>query len=430
MSKWAFALGASLPVLFLCSSSFATSAADKATARELATSGIELFRAGKYDEALDKLKRAEQLYDVPVHLLYIARAQEKLGQLVESAETYRQLDHYTLPEGAPPAWVSAQEDGRKELPQVEPRVPKLKVILEPKDVAEPNLSIDGTKVSSAVVGVERPINPGKHHVEVTANGYTTASADVQIAEKESKDVSLKIERSAGTAGGGAATTGAGAAASQKTSSKSAVGFMAGLRLGPAVPTGKLSTQTPTSTTTINTSDFFQSGAGAELHAGLRIAGYFTPVIFVEWEKYTDGSGKLQLGAPDVTGNVKNPSGTSVGFGLMVGTPPGKMGGFGEFDVALAHSLTATIDQPNGSSCSVSATGPGFRLGGGGTFPLVRWLNLTPFAMITVAKPTKYEPDGCNQVVSGVLRQFASSDFRTHEIIFLGVGGDLILGNDR
>lgn len=428
MSKWAFALGASLPVLFLCASSFATSAADKATARELATSGIELFRAGKYDEALDKLKRAEELYDVPVHLLYIARSQEKLGQLVESAETYRQLDHYTLPQGASPAWVSAQEDGRKELVQVEPRVPKLRVLVEPKDVAEPSLTIDGAQVSSAVVGVERPINPGKHHVEATAKGYTTASADVEIAEKESKDVSLKIEKSAAGTAAPAAT--ASTAASEKKSSKSPIGFMAGLRLGPAVPTGKLSTQTPGSTAVINTSDFFQSGVGAELHAGIRIASYFTPVIYVEWEKYTNGSGKLQLANLNATATVKNPTGSSVGFGLMVGTPPGKMGGFGEFDVALAHSLTATIDPPIGGSCSVSASGAGFRLGGGGTFPVVSWLNLTPFAMVTVAKPTKYEPDGCATVVSDELRKFTSGDFRTHEVIFLGVGGDLILGNDR
>lgn len=422
MSKWAFALGLSVPVLFFCAPSFATTAADKATARELATSGIELFRSGKYEEALDKLKRAESLYDVPVHLLYIARTEEKLGHLVESAEMYRQLDHFTLPAGAPPAWVTAQEDGRKELPLVEPRVPKLRVLLVPKEVAEPTLSIDGAQVSSAIVGVERPINPGKHHVEVSAKGYASASADVEVAEKESRDVTVKLETAPVAATGpGAATTGAPAA---KKPSRLSIGFMAGLRLGGAVPTGKLSTETPTNTKELNVSDYFQPGGAIELHAGVRIARYFTPVLFGEWEKYSAGSGRL-LGVVD----LKNPASASFGLGLMVGSPPGMMGGFGEIDFVLAHSLSATAKQPDGSECKVSASGGGVRFGGGGTFPVLKWLNLSPFAMVTIAKPTKYDPSGCLPAISSALGQYSESDFRTHEIIVLGVGGDLILGND-
>ena len=67
-------------VLFAASPVLAESAADKATARELATEGIELYKKEKYSEALDRMKRAEQLFDAPVHLLYIARSQEKLAQ--------------------------------------------------------------------------------------------------------------------------------------------------------------------------------------------------------------------------------------------------------------------------------------------------------------------------------------------------------------
>src|SRR3954447_22964999 len=105
---------------------FAETAADKATAREVATEGLGLYKEEKYAEALDRLKRAQALYDAPVHLLYIARSQDKLGQLVESVETYRQLDRYQLPQGAPEAWVTAVEEGRKELSRIEPRVPKVR----------------------------------------------------------------------------------------------------------------------------------------------------------------------------------------------------------------------------------------------------------------------------------------------------------------
>ena len=81
----AAAVGAA--VVFTGVPASAQSAADKATARQLAVHGIKLYGDGKYSEALDKLQRAQTLYDAPVHLLYIARCQHKLGMLVESAES-------------------------------------------------------------------------------------------------------------------------------------------------------------------------------------------------------------------------------------------------------------------------------------------------------------------------------------------------------
>src|SRR5688572_3828355 len=83
---------------------FAQSAADKATACTLATEGIKLFRANKFAEALDKLQRAQALYDAPVHLLYIARSQVKLDKLVDGSETYRRLIRFPLETNPPPAF--------------------------------------------------------------------------------------------------------------------------------------------------------------------------------------------------------------------------------------------------------------------------------------------------------------------------------------
>ena len=42
---------------------------------------------GKYADALDRLRRAQALYDAPVHLLYIARAQDKADKAGKSDRT-------------------------------------------------------------------------------------------------------------------------------------------------------------------------------------------------------------------------------------------------------------------------------------------------------------------------------------------------------
>jgi len=411
------ALGVVLAALALGSPSFGASAADKATAREAATQGIESYRAGKYAEALDKLRRAQALYDAPVHLLYIARSQDKLGQLVEASENYRLLDHYTLPEGAPEAWVSAVADGQKELAALEPRIPKLRVGLAPAEVQNPTLSIDGASVSAAVVGIERPVNPGKHHVEVSAPGYRATSGDIEVAEKESKDLTLTLEKD-GSAGTASADTGAPAPDSHR---RAPVGFMAGLRLGGSIPTGKLLKLNGTDGAEVKVSDAFQPGGGVELHAGVRIAQYFTPVLFLEGEKYDSGSGFLNQN------KLKNAAGSSLGLGLLVGTPPGQMGGFGEIDFAIAHSLSVSYDEL-GKTCTVTGSGGGLRIGGGGVFPVIDWLHLTPFVMMTFARINKLETEGCSALVpSGDVK---SGDQRTHGVVFIGVGGDVVLGNDR
>ena len=179
----------------------AQSAADKATARQLAVQGIKLYGDGKYSEALDKLERAQTLYDAPVHLLYIARCQHKLGMLVESAETYRRLVRVPLGVDAPQAFRDAISDGKKELSQVEPKVPTLRVDVQPANVQGLQLSIDGVQVSAAVVGIERPINPGQHKIEVSAPGYQPAASTVALGKGEKKAVNMTLQPAA------AATTG-------------------------------------------------------------------------------------------------------------------------------------------------------------------------------------------------------------------------------
>jgi hypothetical protein len=101
----------------------AQSAADKATARGLAREAIELYKAGKFADSLDKMQRAEELYDAPVHLIYIARCQDKLGLVVEATETYRRLVRLQLADNDPDPFKQAVADAKKELPLVEPKLP-------------------------------------------------------------------------------------------------------------------------------------------------------------------------------------------------------------------------------------------------------------------------------------------------------------------
>jgi hypothetical protein len=419
-----FAIAGLSLVLSLAGLAGAETAADKATAREAATQGIELFRAGKYEAALDKLRRAQALYDAPVHLLYIARAEEKLGQLVEASESYRLLDRYTLPSGAPEAWVAAVQDGRKELDAIEPRIPKLSVLSDPKDVPSATLEIDGAAVSSAVIGIARPVNPGKHHVALSAPGYFPATADVELKEAQSREVTLRLApggpAAAAVAPAGSATQGDSNPAAAPPAKESFVGFLGGIRLGAAIPTGKLFHTTALGGRDINTTDAFQAGGSFELHAGIRLGRYFTPVLYLEGDGLSAGDGLLGQ-------SLKNTTSGSVGIGLIVATPPGKMGGFGELDLLPVNAYSASF---SGGSCSVTASGSALRLAGGGVFPVLDWLQLSPFAAATIGSFSKLTTKSCAGFDSSGIETngtIDSGNTRTHATIVLGVGGDVVLG---
>lgn len=406
----------------------AESAADKATAREVATQGIELYRAEKYPDALDRLRRAQALYDAPVHLLYIARCQDKLGQLVEAAENYRLLDHYALPSGAPPAWVSAVEDGRKELQALEPRVPKLRILTEP-GVRDPTLRVDGSPVSAAVLGIPRAINPGPHHIELSVSGYEPGAADVVIQEKESKDVTVRpgrpIVAQPPPVVGPTPPPGQPAAQPAGPEEKPAlIGFLAGLRFGGTVPTGQALHVGPSNGgQDVNMSDVFQSGGGVELHAGVRIAQYFTPVLYGDTHTFAPGNGPAGFEKP--TG----PNSRSIGIGLIIGTQPHKLGGFGEIDFAAeAYGFTArhAVEE-----CKVKASGGALRLGGGGFLPVLSFLNATAFAMVTIGRFTSLDVSGCGpENGTFVSRDIDGDNQRTHSSVFIGLGGDFAFGADR
>ena len=435
------------------------SAADKATARQLATEAIKLYRAGKHAAALDKMQRAQSLFDAPIHLLYIARAQEKTKLLVDSAETYRKLIRSNLGPNAPQAFVQAVEDGRKELAALVPRLPSLKVDVEPANVSGLDVRIDGNKVSAAIVGVDRPANPGAHTIRVAAPGFKPIEKKVSLKERQKLAVPFKLEPDESGGGavvppppGGETTPPDGQPPGDEGTKPpeggpkkkpSAIGFMAGLRLGGAAPSGSVRN---IGGTELPLGDLFKTGGGGEIHGGVRIAKYFTPLVY--FGQYILGPGPEFDSIPkpgvEVTTTGRH---TSAGLGVMIGTPRGQMGGFGEVGISFLHEFAATeAAAGQGLTCDLERTfsGNALRLGGGGNIPIGGdLLHLTPFAMVSIGVFSEEDSTqagtttACNELFTedvlgprDVLKgPIDGEDQTTHSVFLFGVGGDFLFGGD-
>lgn len=166
----------------------------KATARSAFTEGVALQEKGDCAGALPKLETAERLFDAPTHVLHIAQCEAATGKLVAAQEHLSSLAHAALPAGSPDAFQKAQDDAKALLPDVQSRVPTLRLTIEPRAASDLEIKVNGAKMANDLVGIARPLDPGTYRVIVSAKGFKTTSADIALAEKEAKAVELKLKK--------------------------------------------------------------------------------------------------------------------------------------------------------------------------------------------------------------------------------------------
>jgi hypothetical protein len=154
---------------------------ERAAARAAASAGVELLQQGRYAEALDRFQRAESLVHAPTHLLYIARTQVKLGQLVAASETYLKVTREVLPSDAPRAFVDAQAAAAQEEKELEARIPTLLIRAAGKDASDVTVTMDGMALPTAMIGMSAPVDPGTHALRAMAKDGTTAELQVKLA---------------------------------------------------------------------------------------------------------------------------------------------------------------------------------------------------------------------------------------------------------
>ena len=185
----------SLAVLLAVAPAWAQSDEQRAAARELATDGVRAFDDGRFDDAVDRFTRAEEIIHAPPHLLFLARAQAKLGRLVRAHETYVRIAREALPDGAPKAFYEAQTAAEEEEKLLAPRLAHLTITVTGSAQA-PVVTMDDVVVPSALVGVAHSVDPGKHVFEVHSATAKSAPIERAIAEGETTTVALALDDAA------------------------------------------------------------------------------------------------------------------------------------------------------------------------------------------------------------------------------------------
>jgi hypothetical protein len=156
-----------------------------AAARSLFERGLQHFDAHEFPAAAEAFQRSYDLRPSPVVGYNLASALRELGRLVDATEVLRAVVHA---EDAPPPVAAAAQ---AMLDELEPRLGRLVIRVDgPVDSVE--LRIDERVLSSAVVGVLVPADPGRHRIVASRDGETIAEATVSITEGRPSETTLVV----------------------------------------------------------------------------------------------------------------------------------------------------------------------------------------------------------------------------------------------
>jgi hypothetical protein len=169
-----------------------------AAARSLGLAGIKLADSGDCKGAIEKLSRAESLYHAPSILGRLGECQVQVGQVVLGTENLNRVVREQLAANAPKAFRDAQERAKGVLNSALPKIARLTVRVEPAD-AKPQVTVGGAAIPAALMGIERPTDPGTHEVVVSAPGYLEQKTSVTLAEGGTQEIAIKLEKDPSTA---------------------------------------------------------------------------------------------------------------------------------------------------------------------------------------------------------------------------------------
>lgn len=151
---------------------------DKALAQQLFLDGRQAIDANDWQTGCPKVRQSLELFAVANSHFTVAQCDEKEGHIAAA------LDHWER--GV--ALVDDRNDprtkvGKDRIAALEPRVPRIRVVMPPKN----NLaivSLDGADLTPSMIVAPLRVEPGNHVFVVRAPGRQNARTEINVAERE------------------------------------------------------------------------------------------------------------------------------------------------------------------------------------------------------------------------------------------------------
>lgn len=157
---------------------------DTAAARALFEDGLRFSDAQDPARAADRFRRSLDLRYSVVVAYNLASTLGQIGRVVEASELLRPI----IRDRSAPEQIRAA--AQELLERVTPRIARLRVRIEGAR-ERVDVMLDGEALPEALIGVPRPIDPGRHEVALVRDGESLVSRSIEIAEGSSEELSLE-----------------------------------------------------------------------------------------------------------------------------------------------------------------------------------------------------------------------------------------------
>ncbi len=147
--------------------------------------GVQFADAGNWSDAIDRFRRALVLRESQVIRYNLATVLEKHGQLVESAELFRQVIRDTSVE------ASVRAEAHQRLDALTPSIGRLTIQTE-GDRLDVLITVDNQSMNDVQLGIGIPMDPGLHKVRAVRAGRELDAREVTLAEGAEESVTLNL----------------------------------------------------------------------------------------------------------------------------------------------------------------------------------------------------------------------------------------------
>ena len=171
-------------VLLLTASQAAFAQGGAAAAEALFEQGRAELEAGYYDSACAKFRESDKLDPAPGTKFNLADCEEQRGNLATAWELFKAVEGDLDPSDE--RYAIAQ----KRRQAVEPRVPKLEIVLAEGAPETTTVRIGEVELGKASFGLPIPLDPGQHELVVTAPQYGKRHFTVTLTEGMTSEIAV------------------------------------------------------------------------------------------------------------------------------------------------------------------------------------------------------------------------------------------------
>ncbi len=166
-------------------------ARDPVAAEALFKAARALVDKGDYAAGCPKFEASLALNPSASTMINLARCHEREGKVATAWHDYQRALVLNRETAGEQRRRSLEAIAQKEIAALEPRVPKLSVVVEraPSGV---EVQRDGTTLPAAALGEPLPIDPGPHEIRASAPGHQTETRAITLAEGQTETVALTL----------------------------------------------------------------------------------------------------------------------------------------------------------------------------------------------------------------------------------------------